>query len=108
MHVLGHVLGVAADIEAGAVLKPGPEFAGVLTQAMLHIDLAGLVAGKSQIKAMEFALGVPGQQLLLVQEVRSAVLLAKDKPVAPGSAFKDSLLEKRAERRYAGAGAAHD
>ncbi len=49
-----------------------------------------------------------GLELVLVEEVERAALLAEEEPVVAGGAEGLALFEERAEGRDAGAGADHD
>src|SRR5690606_41611108 len=48
--VPGHAAGIAADIEAGARLQPGPQFPALFAHAVLHVDLLCLVAGECPVQ----------------------------------------------------------
>ena len=50
MNILGHAIGIAANIEIGPFLQPLVNVIGILDQAILDIDLKGLVSGKSEIQ----------------------------------------------------------
>src|SRR5689334_21144935 len=54
-HVLRHRLGVAADIEEGALVEPLDELAAALPQPVLNIDLLRLVARERDVHAGERA-----------------------------------------------------
>ena len=82
--VLGHAGGVAADVEVGAALEPGVELGGVLLHAVLDVDLVGLVAGEGGVEAGEEAVLVHGEELVFVEEVEGAALLAEEEPVVAG------------------------
>jgi hypothetical protein len=75
-------------------------------QALLHIDLLGLIAGKRRAQA-QMPAGLPGLQLLAVIEIAGRLLLAEEQPVA-AAGRAPRALEERAKRRHTGAGADHD
>src|SRR5260370_15134236 len=81
--VLGHALGVAADIEMRAFVEPRPELGRVLAHAMLNVDFLGLVARESEIELFKHAAALPIDDLVFVQKVRGAFLLAEEQPLRP-------------------------
>ena len=57
---------------------------------------------------MQHAAALPVDDLVLVEKVRGAFLVAEEQPVLPLGAARLALLEEGAERRDAGAGPDHD
>src|SRR5690606_13480325 len=108
IHVLGHALGVAADVEVPAGFEPRPEFGAGLAHAVLHVELVGLVAGKGGVDAGEQAGFLPGADLVLIKVVGGGVLVAEEQPVAAGGGGGGAFFEEGAERRDAGARPDHD
>src|SRR5208282_342130 len=78
VHVFGHVVRVATDVEIGAVLQPRPKLLGLFEHAMLHVDLVGLVAGERQVEPVELALALITQQFVAIEEIRPPMLLAEE------------------------------
>src|ERR1041385_3384611 len=81
VHVARHALGVAANVEKGAVGEPAPEFLRGLEHFVLHVYLVGLVAGKRKIHATEYALDGELFQLGSIKKIRFAPMVAEEKPV---------------------------
>ena len=106
--VLGHAGGIAADVDAGAFFKPRIEARGLLEHAVLHVDLAVLIAGEGEVEAGEMAVGVHGLEFVLVEEVGGGAALSEEEPVASGVAEGAALVQEAAEGRDAGAWADHD
>ena len=98
--VLGHPARVAADVDVGAVLEPAKQLSGLLEHAVLHVDLFGLVAGKGCGQARERAAGLPGLDLVAVDEIAIRALVAEKQPVAAPGAGCDPFLDEGAEGRY--------
>src|SRR2546425_6077737 len=48
VNVFGHAFGVTADVEIGAVLKPGPKVFRVFQHSILDVNFVRLIAGKSE------------------------------------------------------------
>src|ERR1043166_1394966 len=78
LHVLRHVLGVAAHIEMGAVGDPGPQVAPDLAHAMLNVDFLVAVARPGQSEPREHAGRFHAGKLILVEKVVAAVLMAEE------------------------------
>ena len=97
--VLGHALGVAADIEVRALFHPGPEFGRVLAHAGLDIDLLGLIARESEIESRQQVATVPVDDLILVEKLRRALLIAEEQPVLPLCPARVAFFEASTERR---------
>src|ERR1043165_4094877 len=108
LDVLGHALGVATDVEVRALLQPLPELGGSLLHAVLDIDLLRLVAREGEVEAVQRAPALPVHDLVLVEEVGRALLVAEEQPVLPLGATRLAFLEEGTERRDAGARADHD
>src|SRR5262245_6843819 len=53
IHVAGHALFIAADIHVRALAHPAAQFMCVLGDAVLDVDLLGLVAGERDIDAAQ-------------------------------------------------------
>src|SRR5713101_2242066 len=108
LDVLGHALGIAADIEVRAFLQPAPELGRVLAQAVLDVDLLGLVAREGEIEVGQHAAALPVEDLVLVEKIRGAFLIAEEQPVPALGAARLALLEKSPKRGNTGAGSDHD
>src|SRR5712691_5967901 len=108
LDVAGHALGVAADIDVGAVGEPGPEIAADLAHPILDVELLLGVARPGEREPGQRARGLHAGELVLVEEVVVAALMPEEQPVAAGRLAGHALVEKGAERRDAGAGADHD
>src|SRR5580704_13507234 len=104
LDVLGHALGIAADIEMRALVEPRPELGRVLAHAMLNVDLLRLVARESEVELFKQAAALPIDDLVFVQKVGGAFLLAEEQPVGSFGAARLALLEESAKRGNAGAG----
>src|SRR6266849_1247804 len=98
MNILGHPRGIAGDVKVGSVLKPGPKFLCIFQHSMLHINLVLLVARKSQIKPMQFALLLIIKQLLAIEKIRGAMLFAEDQPSAAAGPFERALFQEGTTR----------
>ncbi len=106
--ILGHAFGVAADVEVGAFFQPLPEFAGGLEHAGLDVDFFFLIAAEGGVEAGEVTALHPGDDLIMVEEIRAAFLIAEEEPVFSGGLGGLAFFEEGAERRDASAGADHD
>lgn len=106
VHVLAHA-GGAAHIHVRAALQPGMDLGATRAQAVLHVELFGLVARERQVQRVQLA-ALQGQLPFgLVQEIGIEVLGAEEQPVtALGAGFR-ALLHEAAERCHAGARADH-
>src|SRR5580698_6745388 len=74
--VLGHARGVAADVEVGTTFEPLVESSAMHLHAVLNVDLLRLIAREGSIKAGQGAVLVHRGELLFVEEVERAALLA--------------------------------
>ncbi len=108
LDVLGHVLGIAADVEVPARLEPLVNLGGVLDEAMLDVDFLGLVAGKGGGELRQHARLLVLFKFLAVEEIRRRMLLSEESQFLPFAPVRGALLEERTERGDAGAGADHD
>src|SRR5712671_3083960 len=107
-HVLGHLLGVAADIEIGAVLEPLDQLAAAIPQAVLDVDLLRRVAREGDVHAGQRPVLQGILPFELVEEVVGVVAVAEEQPGFSGGARAAALLDEAAERRDAGARTHHD
>ena len=98
--VLGHPRGVAADVEVRAVLQPAPQVGGVFHHAVLHVDLAGLVARERGVQPGQRAVAQPGFEFGAVEEIVGAVLVAEEQP---GAAAMRLLAARSARKARNGA-----
>lgn len=105
--VLGHPLGVTADIEVTALLQPAPETLFLLEHFVLDVDLFSLVAGKRGVEA-DAPVCLEFEPIIGVVKVGGAVPLAKEEPVEAGGLGGESLLEEGSEGGNACAGADED
>src|SRR6266852_3699468 len=94
LDVLGHALGIAADIEMRAFVEPRPELGRVLAHAMLNVELLRLVTRESEIELFKHAAALPIDDLVLVEKIRDAFLLAEEQPVGSLGAARLALLEE--------------
>src|ERR1043166_1704787 len=108
LHVLRHMLGVAAHIDMRAVGDPRPQVAPNFAHAMLDVDFLLAVARPREREPREHAGRFHAGKLVLIEKVIAAVLMTEEQPVAPGGLRGHALVQERAERRDAGAGADHD
>ena len=53
-NIFCHPLGIAADIDMGAIIDPIEDFLGFFKQAVLDVDFFGLVAGKGCVEDKVF------------------------------------------------------
>src|SRR4051812_36302062 len=74
--IAGHAGGVTADIEMRSVLKPRPDLRGVFQEAVLHVNFFWLIPRERQVQPAQHAGLLPGRQLVLVEEIRGAMLVA--------------------------------
>ena len=75
---------------------------------MLDVELLLLVAGPSDFEAVECAIGNVALDFVLIEEVGRAVGISEKQPIPPCCRRRPAVLEKRTERRDAGAWADHD
>ena len=86
LDILGHALGIAADIEVRACFQPAPQLDCVLAHAVLDVDLLGLIAREGRIEPRQHALALPIGNLILIKKVSGPLLVAEEQPVAAGGA----------------------
>ena len=67
----------AADINDGPLRQPFLQFIRRLTQAILHINLLGLIPRKRQVQSRQITIDQPLFQLGAAEEVVFAVTLAE-------------------------------
>lgn len=106
--VFGHARGVAADVEVGAVLEPGPQLGAVITHPVLDVDLGALVAGEGQVEVGEDAVVAQAGEFVAVVEVGRFVLFAEEQPVGGAVAAGTPFVEEADEGGDAGTGTDHD
>src|SRR5690606_29262412 len=92
--VLGHALGVAADVEMGSTREPAPEFLVGFAHLVLHVDLGLAVAGPGEVEAVEETASLHREDLVTVEEVGGLVGIAEKEPVAALRPGRLALLEK--------------
>src|SRR5207237_5881940 len=107
-HILGHALGVAADVDVGAIGQPSPELAAELAHAILDVELFAAVARPREREPRQRAGGFHAAKLVFVEEIAVVALMAEEQPIATGRFARHALVEKGAERRDAGAWPDHD
>ena len=83
--VFRHAQSVAAHIYVRATLKPGPKIAAVIAHAMLDVDFLVAVARPGKRQTGEVARLAHGLELILVEEIVVAALMAEIQPVRPGA-----------------------
>src|SRR5262249_36440579 len=108
LDVLGHAFGIAADIDVRAVGEPSPQLTADLAHAVLDVELPGAVARPGEREPGQRACGLHAGELVLVEEIAVATLVAEEQPVAPGRFARHAFVQEGAERRDAGAGTDHD
>ena len=81
LDVLGHSLGVATDIDMGALGQPAPEVAADLAHAVLHIELLVAIAGPGKRQTGQQTRGLHGIEFVPIKEIAIAALMAKEQPV---------------------------
>src|SRR5215470_9535309 len=106
-HVLPHA-DCAANIEVCAVRQPSPDVVSDLTHAVLHVELALVVARPGKRQAGKHAGRLHAVELILIEEIAVMALMAEEQPVAARRLGSHALVQEGAERRDAGAGADHD
>src|SRR5207248_11497742 len=102
INVFGHAGGIAADVDAGAFLKPCVEVGGLLEHAVLDVDLSVLIAGESEIEPGEMPVRVHGLEFFLIEKVGGGAAFSEEEPVAAGVAEGSALVQEAAERGNAG------
>src|SRR5215469_6431754 len=92
----------------GAFLEPRPHLAGALAHTLLHVDALLLVAREGEIDFAQEAALVERRQLILIEKIARAVLVAEKEPVEALGADDAALLQEGTERRHARARSDHD
>src|SRR5690606_19856003 len=108
VHVPGHALGIAADVEVRAPLQPLVQPPRLLPQPVLDVHLLRAVARERDVHAREHAFLAPAQPFELVEEIGGEAAVAVHEPVIAPVAVLGAVLDEGAERRDAGAGTDHD
>ena len=108
VHVLGHARGVAADVERGSTLEPGPEFRAVLQHEVLDVEFFLLVARPGDIELRKRAVRNVAFDFFLIEIVGGAVWITEEEPVFTFGGGGLAVFKKRAEGGDAGAGTDHD
>src|SRR5262249_9789496 len=103
LDILGHAFGIAADVAVRAVHEPGPEGAADLGYAVLDVELLGAVARPGERKPGQRARRLHAGELVLVEEIVIAALVAEEQPVAPGRFARHAFVQEGAKRCDAGA-----
>ena len=98
MHVLGHSLGVSADIEVSAILQPAPQLCPFFLHPMLDVNFVGLIAGESSRELVQVTRLLRVGEFIGIEKVGLGVLVAKEEPVATRMAVTSAVLEKSAKR----------
>ena len=91
-----------------AIGEPSPKLAADLAHAVLDVELLGAVARPGEREPGQRARGLHAGELVLVEEIAIAALVAEEQPVAPGCFARHAFVQEGAERRDAGAGTDHD
>src|SRR4029078_6191642 len=107
-NIFRHAQSIAAHIYVRTTLKPDPKIAPVIAHAVLDVDFLVAVARPGQRQTGEMARLAHGLEFFLVEEIVVAALVSEIQPVRAGRIGDKPLLQKRAERRDAGAGPDHD
>src|SRR5262249_26975068 len=108
LDVFRHAQSITAYIYVRATLEPGPQVASVVAHAILDVDFLVTVTRPGKRETSEMARLPHGLKLVFVEEVVIAALVAEIKPVGARCICRKPLLQKRAERRDAGARPDHD
>src|ERR1039458_6499031 len=85
-HILGHRLGVAADVEMRAAVEPFDQIAALLPQSVLHVDFLGRVAREGDVHAGECAVLERLLPVELVEEIVGELAVAKNNQLRPFAA----------------------
>ena len=108
VHILRHAAGVAAHVDAGAALNPTPQLRTLFDHAVLHVDLAFLVAREGGVHAREVAVREHRFKFLAIEKIGGSAALSEEEPVLARRREGTPLVQECAERSDAGAGADHD
>ena len=108
VHVLCHVLLVAADVEVRPVLEPIPNFLAVLLESMLDVDFLFLVTGPCGCELVEVSLVNPSFNGVLIVEFGLRRLIAKEEPVPTAAPVMDALFHEGSEWSDSSPGPNHD
>ena len=95
--ILGHVAGIAADVQLRAFLQPAPQLGALFADAILHVDFLRLIAGKRQAELVEQAIALHALQFFAIVEIAGGVLLTEEQPVATLVPPRAALLQERRE-----------
>src|SRR5262249_53091501 len=87
---------------------PSPQVAAFFAHAILDVKFTRTVARPGQRQSVEKTGRVHAQELVLVEEVAVAALMAEEQPVAARRLHRHTIVQEGAERRDAGAGTDHD
>src|SRR5215475_8013589 len=107
LHVLGHALGISADIEVGSGLKPAPQLRSRLQHAVLHVNL-GTLARPGERKTGQRAIAEKAVELVAVEEILRLALMAEEQPGAALCACRPAVEEEGAKWGDAGPRTDHD
>src|SRR5262245_47659790 len=80
INVLGHAFCIATNIEMRAVLEPCPDFAGLFEHSVLNVAFVGLIAREGRVEARESSINQILVDLILVEEIMRAPLIAEEEP----------------------------
>ena len=97
MHVTGHRLLIAADIEMRAVLEPREEVARLLVHAVLDVSLGAGIAREGNVEAGKNAFVQPLLPFDLVEEIAAEIALAEEEPRFAGGCREPHAPEGRRE-----------
>lgn len=106
--ILSHAAGIAADIEAGALLKPLPELPGTFDHSVLNVDLLFLISGEGSVELRQVAIFVHGLEFVPIKVVRRRAAFPEEEPVEAFGIECTPLVEKCTEWGYTGSRADHD
>ncbi|MNL44638.1 hypothetical protein D3C87_1672270 [compost metagenome] len=71
----------AADINHRTLCQPFFQFLGRLLQAILHVDLLGLIPREGQVETRQIAVDQPFFQFRAAEEIVLTISLAKQQPL---------------------------
>ena len=85
------MLGVAADVDCSAVLKPSIQLCAVFANPVLYVDLAALITRERGIKTSQVSLLEVPLPLKLIEEIAIEVAISKEQPIITFCALLTSL-----------------
>ena len=96
--ILRHGLGVAADIELGAIVQPIDEVAAPLPETMLHVDLLRRVTREGEVELRQRSVLQRILPFELIQEVVRVAPVAEEQPGSADRADRHAVPARRRGR----------